>query len=291
VLADSTRPELLALARAAGADAPPAQAPGAARDRVLIRLACTRLEAPDPPDLLLLRLSQTQPALALAGPDSSEADAAFASADAEVGEIVECLRRAERLQGTAIAVVGDHGTLPLHTVVAPNTLLARANLLRARSDGGMDAWSALVRSNGGSAFVYARDAEDALAARRLLESESQRTRAYRVVSAEEMLSLGADPEAWFGLEAEPGFGFTDDAQVSLLQPAAARAVGGYLPQRPEMNVGFVAWGPGIRSGVRIPSMSQSDVAPTLALLLAVDLGEVEGRPLIGALVGGGPHVR
>ena len=44
-----------------------------------------------------------------------------------------------------------------------------------------------------------------------------------------------------------------------------------------------ASGRGIRSGVRVPIMRQTDVAPTVARLLALDLGEVEGRALVGAL--------
>jgi hypothetical protein len=120
-------------------------------------------------------------------------------------------------------------------------------------------------------------------ARRALAAEARRTRAFRVVSAEEMLRLGADPDAWFGLEAEPGFAFVDSPHAPPVRPAARRGAGGYLPHRPEMNAGFVAWGRGIRSGVRVPIMRQTDVAPTVARLLGLDLGEVEGRALVGAL--------
>jgi hypothetical protein len=50
-----------------------------------------------------------------------------------------------------------------------------------------------------------------------------------------------------------------------------------------MNAGFVAWGRGVRSGIRVPRMRQSDVAPTVASLLGLDLGDTDGRVLIGAL--------
>ena len=146
-------------------------------------------------------------------------------------------------------------------------------------------WTALARSNGGSAFVYARADEDALLARRALVAEAERTRVFRVVSAEEMLRLGADPEAWFGLEAEPGFVFSDSAQSPLLLPSPVRAVGGYLPGHEAMDVGFVAWGRGLRQRVHIPEMRQTDVAPTVAHLLGllIDTGAGGGRPLVGAL--------
>ena len=63
----------------------------------------------------------------------------------------------------------------------------------------------------------------------------------------------------------------------------------YLPSD-SPPAGFVAWGRGVRRGIRIPRMEQTDVAPTVARLLGVELGEVEGRLLVGALALGAPSV-
>ena len=52
-------------------------------------------------------------------------------------------------------------------------------------------------------------------------------------------------------------------------------------------MGFVAWGRGLRSGVRVPHMSLADVAPTLAVLLGVELAETDGRALVGLLEANG----
>ena len=141
----------------------------------------------------------------------------------------------------------------------------------------------ISRSNGGSAFVYARDERSAVEARRVLEENARRTGAFRVVAASEMSRLGADPEAWFGLEAAPGYAFGDEALGPRVAAAAVRSAGGYLPGAAETDVGFVAWGRGIRQGVRVPRMSQTDVAPTLARLLGVSLPEPDGRVLVGLL--------
>jgi hypothetical protein len=124
---------------------------------------------------------------------------------------------------------------------------------------------------------------DAVRARRALIAAAETSRAFRVISAREMLEMSADPEAWFGLEAEPGFAFGNSVSRPVLRPAATRGAWGYLPDRAEMDAGFVAWGRGIRVGVRIPRMQLADVAPTVAHLLDVDLGDVEGRTLVGAL--------
>jgi predicted AlkP superfamily pyrophosphatase or phosphodiesterase len=42
---------------------------------------------------------------------------------------------------------------------------------------------------------------------------------------------------------------------------------------------FLAWGDGIRSGVRLDRISNLDVAPTIAALLDVELKNVTGHPL------------
>ncbi len=205
-------------ARRAGGGDPAAAAPGAARDAALVTMACGLLLADPAPALLLLRLSQTQVALDAAGPDSEPADAAFAASDAELGRLVRCLGDAGLLQTTGIAVAGDHGTMPVHTEIRANAALAEAGLL-VPSGRGVRGFDALSRSNGGSAFVYASSDDAALLARRVLDAAANETGVFRVLSAGDMVERGADPEAWFGLEAAPGYVFADAATAA---PAGAR---------------------------------------------------------------------
>jgi len=226
--------------------------------------------------------SKRAPAIRRFGPGSVEAAAALAGVDREIDRLLGCLADTGRLEGAAVVAVGDHGAVSVHTELAPNTVLAAHGLVHAR-EGAVGRWRAVARSNGGSAFVYARDDRAAVRARDALAEEAMRSGAFRVVSAEEMLAAGADPEAWFGLEAEPGFVFADRAVGPALRAAAWRGTGGYLPRHAEMDAGFVAWGRGIRRGIRIPRMHQTDVAPTLARLLGVALEGTEGRVLVGAL--------
>jgi predicted AlkP superfamily pyrophosphatase or phosphodiesterase len=283
-LRGAATPQLVDFAREAGGASPAAAAPGAARDAVLVGVACRLASAANPPGLLLLQLEQTRAPIVLAGPDAAETRAAFAAVDGELARLLGCLSEAGRLASSALVVVGDHGSIAVHSVVAPNAALASAGLLTPDpSSDGLVGWSALARSNGGSAFVYAEGEDEALLARRALELAARRTGAFSVVPAAEMLGQGADPAAWFGLEAEPGYAFSNAATGAMLAPAAARAAGGYLPDRTEMDVGFVAWGRGLRSGVRVPRMSLADVAPTLAALLGVELAETEGHALVGLL--------
>jgi predicted AlkP superfamily pyrophosphatase or phosphodiesterase len=286
-LAADATPLLHDLALKNGADQLAARVPGPERDAVLGDVACDLLGADAPPHLVLLRLSQTAPAVEHHGAGSIEASLAFAAADQEISILLDCLARTDLLDTAALVVVGDHGVAPVHTEVHPNGVLASAGLLEV-SGGGVARWSAIARSNDGSAFVYARDERDAVRARRALEAAGRESGAYRVVSADEMIRAQADAEAWFGLEAEPGFAFRDGVQGPLLEASTRLAVGGYLPQREAMDAVLVAWGRGFRSGIRIPGMRQTDVAPTLARLLSLRLEGAEGRALIGVLALEGP---
>lgn len=284
LMAKGTTPRVADLAHRAGSDSPASWLPGPERDAVLASVACGLLTTDPPPRLLLLRLTQTEAALDRAPPGSPAVRQAFASADAQIGRVLECLRAKNRLATTAIAVVGDHGVLPVHTAIRPNRVLADVGLLVIEpNEQRLIRWDALARSNGGSAFVYAKTAELALDARRALEESASATGAFRVMSADEMLRDGADPQAWFGLEASPGYAFDDAFAGSVIAPAAQLAVGGYAPGQPRMAAGFVAWGPGLRGPLRVPEMRQTDIAPTLARLLGVPLAGSEGRVLVGLL--------
>jgi Type I phosphodiesterase / nucleotide pyrophosphatase len=285
VLAGAATPALAARVRDAGEEGEAAAEPGPVRDRLLVDMACDLARGERPPALLLLRLTETEPALRRAGPRSAEAGAAFSGADAELGRLLACFDAAGLLADAAVAVVGDRGFEPVHTAVRPNVALAEAGLVRTEPEGGVEAWAAYARSNGGSAFVYARDEQRAVEARRVLEETARRTGAFRVVGAAEMSRLGADPEAWFGLDAAPGFAFENPARGALLVASAERGGSGRLQGSP--SPAFVLFGRGFRRGVRVPEMRQLDVAPTLAAGLGLEMERAEGRALVGLLAGAG----
>jgi predicted AlkP superfamily pyrophosphatase or phosphodiesterase len=283
LLAETATPWLLELARSHPEQLAASGRPGASRDALLADVVCKVVAAEPPPGLLLLRLSQTEPVLRAQGPHSRQAREAFARVDGDLGHLLGCLEEAGSLSSAAIVVVGDRALLPMHTAVRPNFVLADAGLITLGTSGAVESWSAVVRSNGGSAFVYAREDRSAVAARKALETGAALSGAYRVVSAEEMIRHDADSEAWFGLEARPGFAFDDSARGPLLRPATRRAAGGYLEPRPDLGPGFVAFGRGVRRNLRIPEIDQLDIAPTLAMLRGIDLPGARGRVFVGML--------
>ncbi len=270
--------------RAGGGDPTATLRPGAARDAALVTMACGLLVGNDAPRLLALRLSRTAEALAVHAAGSDAATAAFGAADADLARLTRCLSDAGLLASTALLVAGDFGVVGAHTELRPGVALADAGLLVPQGDG-VQKWEAITRANGGSAFVYAANEDAAVLARRALETFANESGSSRVVSAKEMVARGADPEAWFGLEAEPGFVFGDATSGPAVgaAPVASTSVEG--PGETSGAAGLVAWGPRIRAGVRVPRMRESDVAPTLAYWMGVALPQAQGRALVGIFGG------
>jgi predicted AlkP superfamily pyrophosphatase or phosphodiesterase len=54
---------------------------------------------------------------------------------------------------------------------------------------------------------------------------------------------------------------------------------GYPNSDPELDGLFIAWGSGIQGGAKLDRMANLDVAPTIARLLGLKLGTVDGREL------------
>jgi hypothetical protein len=261
------------------------------KDAAFIDLACRLSETERDPGLWLIRLNQTAHIQANAGFGSLAARAALSRVDSEIGRLIRCLELAGRLADTAIFVTGDVAYRAVHTRVDPNVTLVTHGLIGRdpRSAIGVRSWRALLRSNGRSAYLYARDGESALEAKKWLEREADATHAFEVVSASELAASDADRHAWFGLAANPGFVFGNGLSKPVLRPSRLRASAGALPFREPIasSVGFVAWGRGIRPQVRVPQMDLADIAPTIATLLGLRFdSEFDGRPMIGILRAG-----
>ena len=68
-------------------------------------------------------------------------------------------------------------------------------------------------------------------------------------------------------------GFSDDA---FLRATGRRGTHGFMPTAPAMHTGLVVSGAGVHAGVAMPLARQIDIAPTVAALLGIDLGDVDG---------------
>lgn len=258
------------------------------RDAAFVETACDVAGSERDPALWLIRLVEPARVLTLQGHGTREHAAALARADAHVARLLACLAEHDRLADTALFVVGDVVYRSTPTEIAPNAVLARENLIGRdpRSSTGVRSWLAAAHSHGRSAYVYAKDADDALAARRVLEREATRSLAFDVVAAADLAASGAARDAWFGLQARPGYRFGNALSGPLLRPSDVRSSpGGFaLGDGAVASVGLIAWGRGIRAGMRVPELALVDVAPTIARLLGLRLDDtLDGRVLIGIL--------
>jgi len=230
------------------------------------------------PHLLLLHLIQLDSVQHRTGPHSKEAYAELEKQDARVARILEAIGRVGLSAQTTIAIVSDHGFMPVEREFHPGVVLAQAGLVTFDADGRIREWRAAIWSNGGSAAVLLKDPSDRAAretVRRLFEEWARRPDSplVRVLDASELEPRGAAPMAALFLEAADFCAFGGEYRGDALRPPRPtyRGTHGYLPDRPQMFASLILWGRGVRRGARAPVVRMTDIAPTLATLLGVDL--------------------
>lgn len=69
----------------------------------------------------------------------------------------------------------------------------------------------------------------------------------------------------------------------VVSSEGAKGAHGYSPANPLMGASFVISGAGIKKGVVIEKISNTDVAPTMAKLLGVEIKGADGRVLTEVL--------
>jgi predicted AlkP superfamily pyrophosphatase or phosphodiesterase len=244
------------------------------------------------PDLLLLHLLHTDGVQHAVGPDNDTARAALALADRHVGDILQALREAGTLSGTAVLVAADHGFIQTTREIRPNVRLRAKGLIHPvggaiAADAPLE-WDAQALSEGGVALVYVprgRARPDLITATATALEGIDGVEA--VLKPEQYaaalgLALPARlPQAPdFVLTAKDGYAFgnavTGEETVALPKPGGTH---GYPGKNPKMDALFVGAGAGLRKGVRVQRIRNVDVAPTAAALLGVTLTNTEGQPL------------
>ena len=235
------------------------------------------------PDLMLIHFTDLDSARHNHGVMSKEAHKAIDRLGDRFARIMTTLKDENLFDSTTVVVLGDHFQLDYHTKVPLNNRLADAGWLRF--DGGkvMD-WQALVKSNGGSAYVYLKDGSvDKVGLKAFLDELKGRPESgiERILTGKEAGIEGADPKCAFMLEAKKGYVFTDFLGGG---EKGKRADHGYHPTWKGGYATFYAMaGAGVRQGAKVGAMSLVDIAPTWARLLGLELGDVDGEVVKGML--------
>jgi hypothetical protein len=93
------------------------------------------------------------------------------------------------------------------------------------------------------------------------------------------------------LVAKDGYAFSNESyeDESITELKISAGSHGYLSTNPKMNGVFIAWGRGIRPGVKLGMVDNVDVAPTIAELFAQQLPQADGKVLREILTESGPR--
>jgi predicted AlkP superfamily pyrophosphatase or phosphodiesterase len=233
------------------------------------------------PSLQFVHLLEVDEAQHKHGPDAPEVREALRRQDARVGRIRKAIADSGVGARTVLLVVGDHGFTRVERNLNPNSLLRDAGFVTVE-DGRVASWRALARASGGSAAIYVKHPDDEESVRdALLKCASVGGEVlFRVLDRGELGRLGYNPDAAFALEPAPGWALTGALAPEFIHgTASVKGNHGQLPDREGLQTGFLAEGPSVRPGSAVEWMDLTDIAPTVAALLGLDLPDAEGRVL------------
>jgi arylsulfatase A-like enzyme len=282
---------LLGLARVgAGADVLAEVLPAPAtlirlRDETRVPIAVRFLK--ERTDFMAVHFLELDDAQHAYGPRSPQAMAMIERLDLHLGTLFQELRAQGRWEETTVMLVSDHGFAPIEREVRVGALLRTLGLLEVDSLGRLTTWRAFFWPQGGSAALYLhaqaspedrRKLEDAIT---LLTSNPEYGVA-RVYRGAEVAALGGLPGAFAVLDARPGFAFgrgTDSPELVVQKRGGTH---GHHPARPEARASLIIRGPRVHRNKDLGLVRLVDVAPTVAHVLGLDMGDVDGRVLYEA---------
>lgn len=236
------------------------------------------------PRLMLLHIFELDDQEHDHGPMTPEAKAAVEQSDAHIGQVLKALEAAGTRASTVVAIVSDHGFLPVERTVRPNTALRDAGLIDLDEKGKVKSWRAAFHASGGSAALHlAKDAPadtlervKAALAPRLADPASGIRDAFDAAAVERFGGVDFP----LVLNAREGFSISHTAAGEwLVVPGTSKGSHGHAPDREEIQASLVLAGPGVRSKGDLGVVSMTQVAPTLARVLGLSLDPAAGAPL------------
>ena len=244
------------------------------------------------PDLLLVHFLCADSFQHLHGPRSPEAYWALEYVDHCVSRVLAALPTGALERDTTVLVVSDHGFLPSDREIRVNVRLRRLGLMKVDAEGRIAESRARFVTNHGAGYVYVLDPADRPSLVRDLQSELAGLEGViGIWGVADYAGLGLplpDENPMMGelvLEAAEGYAFGDEARGDdHVGPPKYRGNHGHRPTHPDNGAFFLAAGAGVRRGAELGAIMSRDVAPTVAHLLEVTLGDVEGKLVTDALV-------
>jgi predicted AlkP superfamily pyrophosphatase or phosphodiesterase len=235
------------------------------------------------PSLLLLHIFDLDHEEHEHGPMTPEAKRAVEESDANIGRVLAAIQEAGLGGETLVAIVSDHGFLPLERTLRPNAVLREAGLLEVDDKGKITSWQAAFQSSGGTAAL--RLAEGAPATllprvRALFDAKmADPAGGLRdVLDADAVRALGG-VDAPLVLNARERFYFQNSAAGEWLAPATSKGGHGFVPDRDELHASLILAGAGSTRRGDLGVVPMTRIAPTLARALGIELGPQADQPL------------
>lgn len=255
------------------------------RDWMYTRIAQHLMEA-HRPNFLALHLVSVDALEHATGRQSEEAYWAVTDSDRCIRDLVETVEAAGLADHTTFFITADHGFITYTKEIAANVVLREEELREGQ--GLRLKQQAYALSQGGACFVYILDEANRDAIRDRLAARYRTVEGVEVViEPKEFAKFGhqlpsENPhEPDLMLSAADGYSFSgkDDGDLVIIPTDGPKGSHGYSPFHDLMGASFVASGAGIKPGVVLDKISNTDVAPTMAAMLGVKMEEVEGRVL------------
>jgi predicted AlkP superfamily pyrophosphatase or phosphodiesterase len=235
------------------------------------------------PNLLLLHLIGLDQEEHKSGPFSPEAFQQLEQIDAIIGNIIDAAKTAGISEQTTFMIVSDHGFLKVEKVFNPNVELVKAKYITLSKDGQITDWQAISYGVGGSTAIRLKNPNDRITEYKIIElfdklAHKTFSPISRVIKRDELMKIGADPDAICFLEAATDYMMGDELTGSLITPSKNyKGAHGYLPSRGEMQAVFIIYGHGAQVGVHEALTKNIHIAPTVAAILGFTIPNVEGH--------------
>lgn len=262
------------------------------------------------PDLFFLHLTDADSMRHEYGVCHEEVTRALERHDKRLGQLLEALAETGDMSETTVVLLGDHYQKDVNKGACVNHALWKAGLLEEKN-GRIRSWKAYAQNCDGSCYLYlnpklsrkgASAGQEAEAVKRCVREAVVALAGRedfgigRVFTGKEAGRLGADPDCLFMLEAKEGWYFADDFQTPVKLPdKTAKGAGrkescvwgthGFLPQGEDYQTFFAMAGCCVRPGIVEQEIALWDEGATLAALLGVELGKMDGRVIDGMLEG------
>ena len=235
------------------------------------------------PRLMLLHIFDVDHEEHEHGPMTPEAKRAVEESDANIGRVLAAIDAAGVAAETLVAIVSDHGFLPVAGSIRPNTMLREAGLLQVDEKGKITAWQAAFQSSGGTAALRVNEGAPrgtvervrALLEPRLADPASGLR---EVLDTDAVRAIGGE-DAALVLNAREGFVFQNAAAGEWLGETTSRGTHGHVPNRDELHASLILAGAGNARRGDLGVVRMTQIGPTLARALGLELSPQADQPL------------